>query len=244
MPTLPDASIDLVLADLPFGTTKCKWDIVLPFDQLWLQWKRLLKPDGVVILFGTQPFTSVAVQSNLDWFKYEIIWEKEKGIDIFQGKRKPLTAHENVEIFYNKSGKYNVQLDTGFIPYTHNYNKTMKSTGHKYSVAGSAKPVGYFENVIDRDWRYPKTVRRYKKQQQNLLHPTQKPTTLLSWLIKSYTKAKDIVLDPTMGSASTCIACLQTNRNYIGIEKDTDYFNIATKRIEEEKSKDMFCEQK
>ena len=223
MKDIPDGSIDLILCDLPYGTTACKWDVVIPFDKLWEQYNRIIKENGAIVLFSQMPFTAELVHSNLKLFKYEWIWQKDNGTGFLNAKKMPLKIHENILVFYKKLPIYNPQMRTGFKPYKckqgrHSTNYGSYEQGHITESNGE---------------RYPIDIIEFKKDSG--LHPTQKPVALLEYLIKTYTNEGDVVLDNCMGSGSTGVACVNTNRNFIGIELDKKYFEIAKKRIEETK---------
>lgn len=229
MKEIPDGSIDMVLCDPPYGTTNIKgWDKVLNFELLWEQYKRIIKEDGNIILFGSQPFTSFLVMSNTEMFRYELIWNKSKGANFLNANNQPLKTHENILVFSklpaspNKKGtaKYNAQKegDSEYI-----------SKLSKKSETFNGGKVSSVENKLK--GRHPKSIRDHKKDGK--LHPTQKPLLLCEWLIKSYTDEGDIVLDNCIGSGTTAVAAINTNRNFIGIEKDEVYFNIANERISE-----------
>lgn len=219
MKDIPDASIDMILCDLPYGTTKNKWDSVIPLDKLWLQYKRIIKNNGAIVLFSQMPFTASLVNSNIKMFRYEWIWEKDNGTGFLNANKMPLKIHENIEIFYKKIPVYNPQMRTGFKPY-----KTF--TGRKTTNYGDFDRVETKSNGE----RYPIDIIKFKKDSG--LHPTQKPVALLEYLIKTYTNEGATVLDNCMGSGSTGVACVNTNRNFVGIELDEEYFNIAKERIE------------
>ena len=232
MKEIPNNSIDMILCDLPYGTTSCKWDIIIPFESLWEEYKRIIKNNGAIALFGKQPFTSFLIQSNLKWWRYELIWEKEKGTDFGNANRKPLNAHESIQLFYNKQPTYNKQMRPGE-PYVkkNNRNNTEEDLNFKSDNSGT---------YINKGERTPISVLRFSRDNIHKgtnFHPTQKPVKLLEWLIKTYTNENETVLDNCMGSGSTGIACINTNREFIGYELNKEYFEIAKKRIEEAKIK-------
>lgn len=221
MQSLEEKSINIILADLPYGTTACKWDVIIPLDIMWDNFKRLLKPNGVIILTASMPFTAVLAASNLPMLKYEWIWEKPQGTNPMLAKKMPLKSHENILIFYDKMPVYNPQMEKG-IPYKGFSSDTAK-IGEVYGSLQSKhrdNPTGE---------RYPKTILRFK--QEKGLHPTQKPVPLFEYLIKTYSNENDTVLDPVMGSGTTGVACKNTNRNFVGIEMDEKYYNLAKNRI-------------
>jgi site-specific DNA-methyltransferase (adenine-specific) len=217
----------MILCDLPYGTTACKWDTVIPFEPLWAQYKRLIKDNGAIVLTASQPFTSALVMSNPGWFKYELIWEKQKGCNPLLAKKQIMKAHENVLLFYSKQPTYNPQFESG-IPYIRKGDCSVKSENY-----GLPKNKIYDLGSIDGK-RYPKSVLKYASEGMNAnnLHPTQKPVALFEYLIRTYTNEGDTVLDNCAGSFTTAIACINTNRNYICIEKDEKYFEIGKNRIE------------
>lgn len=222
MPKLPDHSIDMVLADLPYGTTRRNsWDSVIPFDKLWEQYKRLLKVGGVVALFGDEPFASKLRLSNEKWYRYDWIWIKNRATGFLNAHRMPLKNTETISIFYPKLPLYNPQMRTGFKAY---HGKT----GTHSTNYGKFKSI----ETISHGERYPVKTLNYSVV-PHTIHPTQKPVELLQYLIKTYTNDGMTVLDNTMGSGSTGVASKKLNRNFIGIEKDKKYFEIAKQRIEE-----------
>lgn len=229
MKSIADKSVDLVLCDPPYGTTLMKWDNILPFGPLWEEYTRVLAPGGCVILFGSQPFTSALVMSRPEWFKYEIIWNKNKCGSPGLAKVRPMKVHENILVFAPGRTVYNPQMEEG-TPY---YRKSREPSGYVGRVNNHAyglKPRTEFSND---GTRYPKSIlnisRDFSAQQQ--IHPTQKPVPLLEWLILTYSHEGGVVLDNTMGSGSTGIAAVNTQRKFIGIEQDEDYFTKALDRI-------------
>jgi len=231
MPKLKDKSIDTIFADLPYGTTACNWDTIIPFDKLWINYKRIIKDNGVIILTASQPFTSAVVMSNPDMFKYEWIWEKSKASNFLQASYMPLKAHENILIF-SKVGKptYNKQYTSG-IPFNKGKDKRNgKATG----VYDTIPNINGFELKNESGLRNPRTVQYFKTaESEGKFHPTQKPIALLEYLVKTYSNENDLILDNTMGSGTTGVACKLNNRNFIGIELNKTYFDIAKKRINE-----------
>lgn len=223
MKDIPDNSVDMVLTDPPYGTTACKWDNVIPFEPMWEQLKRITKNNSVICLFGSEPFSSHLRLSNLKMFRYSWIWEKTKAGQFLNAKRKPLEAHEIIDIFYSRLPKYNPQMDAGK-PYV----KKAVSNGDK-GCYGNFERVGSVNQ--NKGQRYPRTVIKFSNPNNKSLHPTQKPVALLEYLIKTYTLENETVLDFTMGSGSTGVACKNLGRKFIGIEKDEKYFNIAKDRI-------------
>ena len=228
MKSIPDGSIDAIICDLPYGTTACKWDSVLPFEKLWEQYERIIKPNGAIILFGSQPFTSALIMSNPKMFKYEWIWEKSKASNFLQASYMPLKAHENIVVFGKGKTKYNAQKTKGKA-----FNKGKdKRIGKATEVYHSIPNINGFEIVNETGLRNPRTVQYFTTaESEGKYHPTQKPLELLEYLVKTYTNENDTVLDNTMGSGTTGVACVNTNRKFIGIEMDDNYFEIAKKRI-------------
>lgn len=224
MKELPDGSVDMILCDLPYGTTQNKWDTIIPFDLLWEQYMRISK--GAVVLFAAQPFTSLLISSNLKYFKYDWVWEKTKATGHLNAKKQPLRNKEDILVFYKKQPTYNPQMVEGE-PYK---NKTGKDTNGSSSMTTS---YGKYTNKRNENtgFRYPKQILKFNTVQRNTLHPTEKPVSLLEYLIKTYTDEGDVVLDNCMGSGSTGTACMNTNRRFIGIEKDKEYFDIACGRL-------------
>ncbi|MDN6423930.1 MAG: site-specific DNA-methyltransferase, partial [Tetragenococcus koreensis] len=217
MKRIPDKSVDMILCDLPYGTTACKWDSIIPFEPLWEQYKRVIKDNGAIVLTASQPFTSVLVNSNLKDFRYEWIWEKNQGVNFLLAKKQPLKVHENILVFYKKQPNYNPQIEKGK-PY-------VSGRGDSGEVTNKIKKI----QIKNKGTRYPKTVQKIKREFG--LHPTQKPVALFEYLIKTYTNESETVIDNCMGSGTTAIACINTNRNYIGFELDKDYYDIAIERI-------------
>ena len=222
MKSIPDKSIDAIICDLPYGTTACKWDSVIPFEPLWAQYKRIIKNNGAIVLTAQTPFDKVLGCSNLKMLKYEWIWKKESGTGFLNAKKAPLKEHENVLVFYERQPTYNPQMRTGFKPYV------CKQGNTKSQNYGSQTCVVTESNGD----RYPLTVIEFKRDKDKM-HPTQKPVALMEYLIKTYTNQGDVVLDNCMGSGTTGVACKNLGRKFIGIEKDDNYFEIAKNRIEQ-----------
>ncbi len=227
MNDISDKSIDMILCDLPYGTTNCKWDIALPFIPLWNQYNRIIKDNGAICLFGQEPFSSNLRINNIKNYRYDWIWEKTVAVGFLNAKKMPLRAHENISVFYKKLPVYN-PIFTYSTPYI---KKDM--TFGKSDIYRTGKKFGDICESKD-GRRYPRSVLKFKKDCQRL-HPTQKPIALCEYFIKTYTNEGDIILDNCMGSGSTGVACVNTKRDFIGIEKDENYFNIARERIEEAK---------
>ncbi len=297
MPLIPSGSIDMILCDLPYGTTSCSWDTIIPFNKLWEQYKRIIKDKGVVILFGSEPFSSLLRTSNLIWYKYDWIWEKNNAGNFQLVNYQPLKIHETISVFYNETpdmefadimlknmkrlGLKNIDVSklelsrtggmTGWV--TNKLNGSQLPTAEQWSkicnlfkienkykdILSRVKKITYNLDLNDTDiicsnkgksgslghlssenkrnnytqtkTGYPKSILRYDRE--NGFHPTQKPLPLLKYLIKTYTNEGDTVLDNCIGSGTTAVACKQTGRNFIGIEKEQKYFDIANKRVAE-----------
>lgn len=222
MKEIPDGSADMILTDPPYQITACKWDSIIPLEPMWEQLKRVIKPNGAIVLFASQPFTSKLVMSNPEMFKYVWQWKKSNLTNFLNAKKQPLRCLEDVVLFYSKQPTYNAQMtDTG-------KRKVSRRVGTKTSVYGKADK----ETFYDSSSRYPTQLIEIPNRTDGKFHPTQKPVALMEYLIKTYTNANETVLDFTMGSGTTGVACLKTSRNFIGIELDPDYFEIAKQRIE------------
>lgn len=232
MKSIPGGSIDCVITDPPYGTTNCRWDSVIPFEPMWEQLKRIIKPNGAILLFGDEPFSSVLRMSNITMFRYDWYWEKPRGTGFLNAKKMPLKHIEKIHVFYRKLPSYFPQMTKGHKPQRPSGNNYIASSVYREGLKQS-------ENVtaLSTD-RYPRNILKFDNvnSQHGQLHPTQKPVALLEYLIKTYTQEGETVLDFTMGSGSTMIACLNTNRKGIGIELDKHYFDVATKRINEHKA--------
>ena len=229
MKDIPDKSIDMILCDLPYGTTDCKWDNVIPFETLWEQYNRIIKDNSAICLFGQQPFTSKLINSNLKLFRYEWIWQKTKSTGFMNAKKMPLKSHENILIFYKKLPTYNPQGIVNNVSIK--AGRSEKGNIRVYGKTGCGNP-----DYIQTASNYPKDVITFSNpSNKGHKHPTQKPVALLEYLIRTYTNEGEIVLDNCMGSGSTCVACVNTNRHYIGFELDPQYYDIACKRLNEVK---------
>lgn len=239
---IPDCSIDMVLCDLPYGTTACKWDIVIPFEPLWEQYNRIIKDNGVIALFGSQPFTTNLIMSNIKMFREEIVWLKNKSASGMRANQSHLKVHENIIVF-SKNGRYFynpqkwVVTEKQFLT----QRKTMSIYGETNNIYGTLKrnrkpDDGTRSPISVVAYKVPITPAKTKKYSSDIdirVHPTQKPVALLEYLIKTYTNEGDTVLDNCMGSGSTGVACVNTGRNFIGMELDENYFAVAKSRIEE-----------
>jgi site-specific DNA-methyltransferase (adenine-specific) len=233
LPTLPDQSVDAIIADPPYGTTACKWDSLIPFEPMWKELKRIIKPRGAIVLFGSQPFTSALIMSNVKWFKYSWVWKKTRSFDMFNGKNKPLNIHEDICVFSdgtvaNKSDRRMTYNPQGLRRVNQRWKRSRQyNSAHKYD-----RPSNKLDRVIEFT-DYPQTVIEFSNPNHDTRHPTQKPLLLMEYLICTYTNEGDTVLDFTMGSGTTGVACLNTGRRFVGIEKEREYFDIAQSRIEQ-----------
>lgn len=235
MKNIPDKSVGMILCDLPFGITSSKWDKVIPFEPLGEQYKRIIKTNGAICLFGAEPFASELRTSNIDWFKYDWVWIKNNAVGFVNAKLKPMNKHEVICVFSegktSNGNKNNMPyFPQGLIPYNkkaRSGNKKGKDNTYWRPSLKSSNEGGYIQEFTN----YPTTVLQFNKVQK-AVHPTQKPVPLLEYLIQTYTNDGEIVLDNCMGSGSTGVACVNTNRNFTGIELNKEYFNIAKERIE------------
>ena len=233
MDNIKDKSVDMILCDLPYGTTACSWDVVIPFESLWKQYNRVIKDNGVIALFGSEPFSSFLRTSNLDMFRYDWYWKKTKQGNFAQAPYMPLKNIEIVSIFAKGKIANNSKLKMNYFPQgLENCNKINNGGNKANDFRPNRKPK--LENHIQTKTNYPRQLLEFDSCLE-FLHPTQKPTELLEYLIKTYTLENETVLDNCMGSGSTGVACINTNRNFIGIEKDDNYFDIAKNRIEKAK---------
>ena len=222
MKQIPDASVDAIITDPPYGTTACKWDSVIPFDLMWAQLKRIIKPNGAIVLFGSEPFSSALRMSNIKQYKYDWIWDKKIPSGMSYARHQPMRQHECVSIFCFSKTLYNPQLTLR--------DKPIKSGGMTKGETTNNSKLKPLNKTYD--YKQPTSLIKFDKIRKGSLHPTQKPVELIEYLIKTYTNENETVLDFTMGSGTTGVACKNTNRNFIGIEKDENYFNIAKERIE------------
>ena len=225
-PFIDDKSIDAIICDLPYGTTACKWDTIIPFEPLWVQYKRIIKDNGAIVLFGSQPFTSALVMSNPKWFKYSWVWEKVRPVGHLVVKHRPMQKTEDISVFGKGKIKYNPQM-----------TQLEKSKTEVYKAGGKrgrCEHMAYEQKedyVKITDKKYPHNVLNFSSIQQ--FHPTQKPIDLLEYLVKTYTNEGDTVLDNTMGSGTTILAAIKNNRIGIGIEKEKQYYDVAVRRASE-----------
>ena len=224
MKDIPDGSVDMILADLPYGTTACKWDTIIPFEPLWEQYKRIIKPNGAIVMTASQPFTTTLIASNMKMFKYCWVWDKRVASNSQLAKYQPLKIHEDIVVFSKNKTNYNPQGLVDCNIERSNKNRS-KGVGH---IASESKRTKFIQTKTG----YPKSILNFKPNNVGKVHPTQKPVALFEYLIKTYTNEGDLVLDNCMGSGTTGVACKNLNRNFIGMELDQDYFEIAKKRIE------------
>jgi DNA modification methylase len=229
MVEIPDGSVDMVLCDLPYGTTDCKWDTVIPFEPLWAAYKRVCKPNAAIVLTACQPFTSALVMSNPKWFRYDWIWQKPKGTGFLNAKKQPMRDKEDVLVFYANQCAYNPQFAEG-----QSYKAKRGRNSECYNTAGTSSSDNH-------GLRYPKQILMFGVVERGTLHPTQKPVALMEYLIKTYTNPGEVVLDNTMGSGTTGVAAANTGRAFIGIERDAKFFEIASKRIADATSQQRLC---
>lgn len=237
LPMIDDKSIDLIIADLPYSTTKAKWDISLDLSLLWSHYKRIIKPNGAILLFAQTPFDKILGCSNLEWLRYEWIWEKGQATGFFNAKKMPMKSHENILVFYDRLPIYNPQKTIG--------HKPMNSYTKKPEVQNKTEIYGKVNKIVSGGGetdRYPRSVIRFSSDKQKTkldgtIHPTQKPVALCEYLIKTYSNEGELVLDNVAGSGTTGLAAKNCNRNYILIEKEKEYIDVILKRIPDIKIK-------
>jgi len=232
MKLIDDKSIDMILCDLPYGTTACKWDTIIPFEPLWEQYKRIIKDNGAIVLFGSQPFTSALVMSNPKMFRYCGYWIKDKPSNFLMGRKQPLRYVEEWIVFYKKQCTYNPIMELREQK-NKRKNKLTSSLLKNEIIGINEKTDKYQERLLSgtKDYIYPRNYQFFNNRTKGL-HPTQKPVALCEYLIKTYTNEDETVLDNCMGSGTTAVACINTNRKYIGFELDPDYYALATARLE------------
>ena len=233
MQTIGSNSVDLILCDLPYGTTACKWDSVIPFEPLWQQYERIIKDDGAIVLTAAQPFASILAVSNIKLFRYDWIYEKPNATGFLNAKKQPLRAHESVLVFYKKQPTFNPQKTHGHA----------RKSSHRNSINSEVYGKAIKKTVYDSSDRYPRSVQVFESDKYKLnAHPTQKPLALMAYLVETYSNRGDLVLDNCMGSGTTGVACVFTGRKFIGIEKDLKYFSTARDRINTAKYENSFLE--
>ena len=233
MTKIEDKSIDMICCDLPYGVLNrnnkaAKWDTVIPFDKLWEQYERIIKDDGTIVLFGQGLFSAKLMMSNEKLYRYNLVWEKDRPTGFLNAKRMPLRSHEDIMIFYKKSGTYNPQME--YAPDRRNHSIGKGQHKDKNQCYGKMDRI---EETFMSDYKFPRSILKVKKEHlcTGNEHPTQKPVELIEWLIKTYTNEGEIVLDNCMGSGTTAVACINTKRNYIGFELDRQYFEMSQNRI-------------
>lgn len=234
MKEIPDGSVDMILTDPPYGTTACKWDSIIPLEPMWAQLKRIIKPNGAIVMTASQPFTTALIASNMKMFKYCWVWVKNKPSGFAQSKNKPMTKHEDICVFSdgvtvhaNQTSKRMPYFPVGLIE----INKEVSGARPSKGAGGMSARPSHKKKIMQTHTNYPDTILNFDKLNKSM-HPTQKPVALMEYLIKTYTNEGDKVLDFTMGSGTTGVACMNLNRKFIGIELDADYFRIAQERIQ------------
>lgn len=227
MQDIPSNSIDMILCDLPYGTTQNKWDVIIPLDKLWEQYERIIKDNGMICLTSAEPFTSTLITSNKKLFKYDLIWDKKLSSGFLNAKRMPLRRHEQILCFYKKLPPYNPEMVT---------RGKVRKKGITTETGKHTSNYGKFDNsVVENNEYYPTSIIEVSNaNRKDKLHPTEKPLELFEYLIKTYTNEGDLVLDNTAGSGTTAVACIRFNRNYICIEKEEKYYHLIQKRVSEE----------
>ena len=221
MKEIPDGTISMILADPPYGTTACKWDSIIPLEPMWEQLKRVIKPNGAIVMTASQPFTTTLIASNLKEFRYCWVWEKQQPTGFLDARRKPMKAHEDVCVFYAATATYNPQ---GLIAVQVKSSRKNKAGNGVYGAVGA-------DDYVQKEGNFPRSVLKIDRVTHGQVHPTQKPVDLMGYLIKTYTQEGETVLDFCMGSGSTGVAAKNLNRKFIGIEKDAGYFEIAKQRL-------------
>lgn len=219
--------VDAIITDPPYGTTACKWDSVIPFDEMWVRLNQLIKPNGAIVLFGSEPFSSSLRMSNAQNFKYDWVWEKSTVTGHLNAKKMPMKAHETITVFNTNGNIYNPQKTSG-------HKRKVSTASHKRNSKVTDLYSSHHLTTYDSTERYPRSVLFFATDKQKIaLHPTQKPVALMEYLINTYTHEGELVLDFTMGSASTGVACVNTNRRFIGIELDEQYYKISIERVQQ-----------
>ena len=240
MKRIPDNSVDAIICDLPYGTTKCKWDVVIPFEPLWEQYNRVIKSKGAIVLFGTEPFTSLLIISNLSKFREKLTWQKHKPSNIGNAKYMHLKYSEDIVVFSDGKCVYNPQMQPRLsdrVRQAQKGNSKQWRTNRKYTqeVSFGTRYAPRDWKTFDADWKYPSNVLSFpavvSNSHEKLPHPTQKPVALLEYLVKTYSNEGDTILDNCMGSGTTAIACVNTGRNFIGFEKEREYYDVACRRL-------------
>ena len=236
MRELQTGSVDAIIADVPYGTTACKWDSIIPLEPMWEQLKRLINPNGAIVMTASQPFTTTLIASNMKMFKYCWVWEKDNATNFLSSKYQPMKKHEDIIIFGQMAITYSTKGNMKYYPQMEKGTAYTQRSGKQKTEKHNAVVRSKIEQVVTKNKgeRFPSTIQRFNRDKSKV-HPTQKPVALMEYLIKTYTNEGETVLDFTMGSGTTGVACVNTNRDFIGIEKDPKYFKIAEKRIAEVK---------
>jgi len=225
-PFIEDKLIDAIICDLPYGTTACKWDSVLPLNKLWNEYKRVLKPNGVILLTASQPFTTILIGNDLKMFKYNLVWDKVAVTNPMLAKKQPMRCHEDVLVFYDKQPTYNPQMRVGV--------KWSRAGKKQHTTDTLGQSTLFNKGSDESEMKYPKSIITFSNADKTKNeHPTQKPIELMEYLLKTYTNEGDMVLDNTMGSGTTNLACIKLNRKSIGIEKEKQYYDVAVRRASE-----------
>ncbi len=233
MKKIPDGSIDMILCDLPYGTTACKWDTIIPFKPLWEQYERVIKDNGAIVLTASQPFTSALIMSNINMYRYNWVYEKNKSSNFMLAKKQPLKNFEDVCVFYKKQPTYIPQMEWVGVK-----DKRKKINQKKRYSELHGSEITSYSHSKDNGWRYPKAVKLFNNADtRNVVHPTQKPVALFEYLIRTYTNKGDTVLDNCAGSFTTAVACDNTNRNWICMEREEKYCNIGLTRINDNRER-------
>lgn len=229
MKDIPDGSIDMILCDLPYGTTACKWDVIIPFGKLWEQYNRIIKDNGAIVLTASQPFTSALVMSNPKMFRYDWVWDKTRGSNFQQANFAPMKSHEQILVFSKSPAIYNRKMAMIYFPQKTGDNEYISKMGNSGNIVRGEGNNSLKKIETKLKGKFPRTILTFKKDKG--LHPTQKPVLLFEYLIKTYTNEGETVLDNCAGSGTTAVACTNTNRNYILIEKEQKYFDVINERI-------------
>ena len=238
MKRIPDKSVDMILCDLPYGTSACKWDTVIPFDKMWEQYKRIIKDNGAIVLTGSEPFSSALRLSNVNMYKYDWKWEKPSGANFLNFKYQPAKVHEDIVVFGKMATSYSKKGNMNYFPQMEEGKPYEQKSGSQKNNANNATVRSEIKQVVTKNdgVRYPRSVQKFSLDKEKF-HQTQKPVALFEYLIKTYTNENETVLDNCAGSFTTAVACDNTNRNWICIEKEEKYCNIGLKRINENRER-------
>ena len=232
MAEIPDGSVDMIACDLPYGTTNCRWDAIISFEPLWEHYRRVIKGNGAIVLTSSQPFTSALVMSNLKWFKYCWVWQKTRPGDIFNAKNKPMKYHEDVCVFSSGTTANGSSNRMPYFPQGVGLGGVRTNNPDEKEYAFKGKRPSLKANHVTHGSGYPQSVIPFANPNKGSLHPTQKPVPLFEYLIRTYTNPSEIILDNCFGSGTTGVACVNTGRRFIGIERDPHYFDVGRSRIE------------